>query len=200
MNTKEVKRNPQVDGYLKRAKNWRNEIEALREIILGCQLIEELKWGKPCYALEGSNVVIIMPLKESCALLFAKGALMKDPHGLLIQPTENTQAARQLRLTSLRQIGELATILKNYIQEATEIQKAGLEVTYKKISEFKVPEEFQTKLDESPELKRAFDALTPGRQRGYFLYFSAAKQSKTREARIEKCRQQILHGKGMNDE
>ena len=169
-------------------------------ILLDGPLSEELKWGKPCYTFQGSNVVIILPLKESCALLFAKGALLKDPAGILIRPTENTQAARQLRFADARQIAEREAVLKTYVQEAIEVQKAGLEVTYKKVSEFKFPEELQSKLDESLALKKAFNALTPGRQRGYLLYFSGAKQSKTREARVEKCRPQILSGKGLNDE
>lgn len=174
-------------------------MEKLRMILLHSPLTEELKWGKPCYTFQESNVVIIMPLKESCALLFAKGALLKDARGLLIRPTENTQAARQMRFTNLREIVALETVLKDYLREAIEVEKAGLEVSYKKISEFTVPEELQSKLDEIPAFKTAFDALTPGRQRGYFLHFSAPKQSKTRESRVEKCMPQILNGKGLND-
>ena len=191
--------NPKVDAYLSKAKKWRKEIEKLRRILLGCQLTEELKWGKPCYTFQTSNVVIILPLKEYCALLFCKGALLKDAHGILVKAGENTQAARQIRFTHLREIVERETILKTYIQQAIEVERAGLEVVYKKISEFKVPEELQRKLDEVPALKTAFTALTPGRQRGYLLYFSAAKQSKTRESRVEKCMPQILKGKGLND-
>ncbi len=199
MNTKEEKRNPEVDAYFGGAEKWREELARLRTILLGCPLTEELKWGKPCYTFRESNVVIILPLKESCALLFAKGALLKDAHGVLIQPTENTQAARQMRFTSVREIVETEPVLKAYLDEAIAVEKAGLEVRYKKISEFAVPEELQNKLDESPALKTAFEALTPGRQRGYLLHFSAPKQSITRGARVEKCRQRILDGKGLND-
>jgi uncharacterized protein YdeI (YjbR/CyaY-like superfamily) len=191
--------NPKVDAYLRNAKKWRKEMEALRKIFLGCQLTEELKWDKPCYMFGTSNVVIVLPLKKYCALLFCKGVLLKDAHGILVKAGENTQAARHIRLTHLQEIVEMETILKGYIQQAIEVEKAGLEVTYKKITEFKVPEELQKKLDEIPALKTAFKALTPGRQRGYFLYISTAKQSTTREARIEKCMPQILKGKGLND-
>jgi uncharacterized protein YdeI (YjbR/CyaY-like superfamily) len=191
--------NPKVDVYLSKAQKWRKEIEKLRRILLGCDLTEELKWGKPCYTFQTSNVVILLPLKEYCALLFCKGALLKDTHGILVKAGENTQAARQIRFTHLREIVEKETILKGYIHQAIEVEKAGLKVNYKKITEFKVPEELQKKLDEIPALKKAFAALTPGRQRGYFLYFSAAKQSTTRESRVEKCMPQILKGKGLND-
>jgi uncharacterized protein YdeI (YjbR/CyaY-like superfamily) len=191
--------NPKVDVYLSNAKKWRKEMEKLRRILLGCQLTEELKWGKPCYTFQTSNVVVILPLKEYVALLFCKGALLKDVHGILVKAGENTQAARHIRFTHLREIVEKETILKAYIQQAIEAEKAGLKVNYKKITEFKVPEELQKKLDEIPALKTAFKALTPGRQRGYLLYFSAAKQSKTRESRVEKCMPQILKGKGLND-
>ena len=199
MNTKEAKRNPKVDAYFGGAEKWREELAKLRTILLGRPLTEELKWGKPCYTFQESNVVIIMPLKESCALLFAKGALLKDAHGILIQPTENTQAARQMRFTSVREIVATEPVLKTYLDEAIAVEEAGLEVRYKKISEFAVPEELQNKLDASPALKTAFEALTPGRQRGYLLHFSAPKQSSTRGARVEKCRQRILDGKGLND-
>jgi uncharacterized protein YdeI (YjbR/CyaY-like superfamily) len=191
--------NPKVDLYIRKAKKWREELEKLRMIMLDCRLIEELKWGKPCYTFQKSNIVIILPLKEHCALLFCKGALLNDANGILIKPGENTQAARQIRFTNVREIVEMETILKAYIDEAMEVEKAGLEVNYKKITELILPEELQTKLEETPALKTAFAALTPGRQRGYILYFSAAKQSKTRELRIEKCRQRILNGKGLND-
>jgi uncharacterized protein YdeI (YjbR/CyaY-like superfamily) len=184
---------------LSKAKKWRKEMENLRRILLGCHLTEELKWAKPCYMFQSSNVVIMLPLKEYCALLFCKGALVKDAHGILVKAGENTQAARQIRFTHFREIVEREAILKGYILQAVEVEKAGLKVAYKKITEFKVPEELQKKLDEIPALKTAFKALTPGRQRGYFLYFSAAKQSTTREARVEKCIPQILKGKGMND-
>ena len=191
--------NPQVDAYLKNAKKWRKEMEKLRRILLGCGLTEELKWDKPCYTFQAGNIVVILPLKEYCALLFCKGALLKDAHGILIKPTENTQAARQIRFTHIREIGEREALLKDYVHQAMEVEKAGLDVVYKKTADFKIPEEFKKKLDEIPALKRAFDALTPGRQRGYLLYFSAPKQSKTRESRVEKCMRQILKGKGLQD-
>jgi len=191
--------NPKVDGFFRKAKKWQKEMQKLRTIALECPLTEELKWGKPCYTFQDRNVVIIHGFKEYCALLFPKGVLLKDPKGILIQQTENVQAARQLRFTSLREIFQMQSVLKDYIKEAVAVEKGGLEVTYKKTSEFKVPEEFQNKLNESPALKAAFNALTPGRQRGYLLYFTAPKQSKTREARIEKYRQHLLKGKGLND-
>jgi uncharacterized protein YdeI (YjbR/CyaY-like superfamily) len=192
-----MKMNPKVDGFLKKTKRWREEFEKLRMVCLGCGLTEELKWGKPCYTYQTSNLVLIHGFKGYCALLFFKGALLKDPSGILIQQTENVQAARQIRFTNVREIVEMERTLKAYIKEAKE--KAGLEVGYKKTSEFAIPEEFENRLVESPTLKKAFDALTAGRQRGYLLYFSAAKQSKTREARVEKCVQQILNGKGLNE-
>jgi uncharacterized protein YdeI (YjbR/CyaY-like superfamily) len=191
--------NPKVDGFLKKAKKWRGEFEKLRMVCLECGLTEELKWGKPSYTYQKSNIVLIHGFKDYCALLFFKGALLKDAKGILVQQTENVQAARQIRFTSVREIVGMKPILKPYIKEAIEVEKAGLEVNYKKTSEFVIPEEFQNKLDESSALKTAFDALTPGRQRGYILYFSAAKQSKTRESRVEKCLQHILNGKGLND-
>ena len=163
--------NPKVDVYLRKAKKWQTELEKLRMIILGCELTEELKWGKPSYTFQEGNVVIILPLKEYCTLLFCKGALLKDDHGILIKPGENTQAARQIRFTNVREIVEMETILKAYIHKAIEVEKAGLEVIYKKTSDFIIPEEFQTKLDEILALKTAFNALTPGRQRGYLRYF-----------------------------
>ena len=191
--------NPKVDQYLRRAKKWQKEMEKLRRISLGCGLTEELKWGKPCYTFQNSNIVLIHGFKEYCALLFFKGALLKDAKGILVQQTKNVQAARQIRFTNVREIDKIEPILKAYIKEAIEVEKAGLKVDYKKTADFAIPEEFQNKLDEIPALKTAFDALTPGRQRGYILYFSAPKQSKTRESRIEKCMQQILNGKGLND-
>src|SRR5205823_6917573 len=190
--------NPKVDQYLRRAKKWQKEMEKLRRISLGCGLTEESKWGKPCYTFQNSNIVLIHGFKEYCALLFMKGSLLKDAKGILVQQTENVQAARQIRFTNVREIVKIEPVLKAYIKEAIEVEKAGLEVGYKKTSEFVIPEEFQNRLDESPALKTAFGALTPGRQRGYILYFSAAKQSKTREARVETCVQQILDGKGLN--
>ena len=191
--------NARVDEFFKKAKEWRKEFDQLRKVCLDCGLTEELKWGKPCYTYQESNIVLIHGFKEYCALLFFKGALLKDPKGILIQQTENVQAARQIRFTNVQQIVEMQSVLKSYIKEAIEVEKAGLEVSYKKTSEFAIPQEFQNKLDDSPALKNAFNALTPGRQRGYVLYFSAAKQSKTREARVEKCLAQILEGKGLND-
>jgi len=190
--------NPKVDKYLSRAKTWQEEFEKLRMIILDCGLTEELKWGKPCYTFQKSNIVIIQGFKEFCALLFCKGALLNDPNGILKKPGENTQAARRIPFTSVREIVEMEPILKAYIYEAIEVEKAGLKVNFKKNPE-PIPEELQKKLDEIPSLKTAFAALTPGRQRGYILYFSGAKQSKTREARVEKCMPQILNGKGLND-
>ena len=174
-------------------------MEKLRKIVLGCELTEELKWGKPCYSFQGSNVVLIIGFKDYCALLYFKGALLKDANGILIKAGENTQAARQIRFTNVREIVKMAPILKAYTHEAIEVEKAGLKVNYIKPAELIFPEEFQNKLDENGALKSAFDALTPGRQRAYYLYFSAAKQSKTRKARVEKCMQQILNGKGLND-
>jgi len=193
------KMNPKADGFFSKAKKWREEFERLRMICLDCGLTEELKWGKPCYTFQESNIVLIHGFKGYCALLFFKGALLKDPTGILVQQTENVQAARQIRFTNVRAIVEMKPILESYIKESIEIEKAGLEVSYKKTSEFAIPEEFQNRLDESPALKKAFGALTPGRQRGYLLYFSGAKQPTTREARVEKCVDQILNGKGLNE-
>jgi uncharacterized protein YdeI (YjbR/CyaY-like superfamily) len=187
--------NPKVDEYLRRAKKWQEEFRKLRMIILGCGLTEELKWGKPCYTFRNSNVVIIQGFKEFCALLFCKGALLKDRHGVLKK--FGWQAARRIPFTNVREIVEMEPILKAYLYEAKE--KAGLKVNLKKNPE-PIPEELQNKLDEIPALKAAFAALTPGRQRGYILYFSAAKQSKTRESRIEKWMPQILNGEGLNDQ
>lgn len=191
--------NPKVDAYLSKAKKWQEELKKLRMIILDCQLTEELKWGKPCYTFQKSNIVLIQVFKEYCALLFFKGALLNDANGILIKPGENTQAGRQIRFTNVREIVEMETSLKAYIYEAIEVEKAGLKVHFKNTTEFIIPEEFRNKLDEIPALKTAFDALTPGRQRAYILYFSAPKQSKTRESRVEKWMQQILNGKGLND-
>jgi len=193
------RKNPKVDGFLSKAKKWKEEFEKLRAIVLDCELTEEFKWMHPCYTFEKKNIVLIHGFKEYCALLFHKGALLQDAHGILIQQTENVQAARQIRFTNVQEIIEMEPILKAYIFEAIEVEKAGLEVNFKKTSEFIIPEEFQNKLDEIPALKTAFDALTPGRQRAYIHYFSAPKQSKTRVSRVEKCMQQILNGKGLND-
>lgn len=191
--------NPKVDQYIHKAKKWQKEYEKLRSIILQTGLTEEFKWGHPCYTLENKNVVLIHGFKDYCALLFHKGALLEDPKGILIQQTKNVQAARQIRFASLAEIEELEDTIKEYIFEAIEVEKAGLEVKLKKTSEFKMPEEFQKKLDQNPTLKNAFNSLTPGRQRGYLLYFSGAKQAKTRESRIEKYTDKILNGKGLND-
>ena len=188
--------NPKVDGYLRRAKKWQEEMKKLRRISLDCGLTEELKWGKPCYTFQKSNIVIIQGFKEFCALLFCKGALLNDPNGILRK--FGWQAARRIPFSNVREIVEIEPTLKAYIREAIEAEKTGLKVTLEKNLE-PIPEELQNKLDEIPALKAAFDALTPGRQRGYILYFSAAQQSKTRESRVEKCMPQILNGKGLND-
>ena len=197
--TRSIK-NPKVDVFISKSKEWQKEFQKLRSIILDCQLTEELKWGVPCYTFQKSNIVLIHEFKEYCAILFIKGALLNDPNGILIQQTENVQAARQIRFTNVREIVEMEPILKAYIYEAIEVEKAGLKVNFKEKTELIFPEEFQKKLDEIPALKAAFHALTPGRQRAYNLYFSAPKQSKTREARVENCIQQILNGKGLNDQ
>lgn len=189
--------NPKVDAYLEREKAWHEEFKALRAIIRDSGLSEDFKWGHPCYALGKTNIVLMHGFKEYCALLFFKGALMKDPSGILVQQTENVQAARQIRFTSADEISRMANALKSYIQEAIDIEKAGLKVVFKK--EFAIPEELQVKLDERADLKTAFEALTPGRQRAYILHFAGAKQAKTREARVEKCIPQILEGKGLDD-
>ena len=191
--------NPKVDGFLRKAKKWREEFQKLRMVCLDCGLIEGLKWGKPCYTFQNSNIVLIHGFKDYCALLFFKGALLKDAKDILVQQTENVQAARQIRFTNVREILEMESILKVYIKEAIEVEKAGEKVSLKKTSQFKMPEEFKHKLDENSALKSAFAKLTPGRQRGYLLYFSAPKQSRTRESRIEKSMRQILNGKGLND-
>ena len=196
---KEERVNPKVDFFFSKAKKWQQEFEKLRMIILDCGLTEELKWGKPCYTFQKSNIVLMHGFKEYCALLFLKGALLKDDHGILIQQTENVQSARQIRFTNVREIIKIESILKSYIKEAIEVEKAGLKVNFKKTAKFIIPEEFQKQLDKNHYLKTAFDSLTPGRQRGYILYFSAPKQSKNRESRIEKYIQQILKGKGLND-
>jgi uncharacterized protein YdeI (YjbR/CyaY-like superfamily) len=192
--------NPKVDAFLSRAEKWRKEFEKLRTIVLDCGLREELKWGQPCYTNQKKNIVLIHGFKEYCAILFFKGALLKDARGILIQQTENVQAGRQIRFTNVREIGKLEPVLKTYIFEAIEVEKAGLKVNYKKTTDFKIPEEFQNKLNKIPALKAAFDRLTPGRQRAYIFYFSQPKQSKTRASRVEKYMQQILNGKGLNDQ
>ncbi|EST10892.1 YdeI/OmpD-associated family protein [Sporolactobacillus laevolacticus] len=191
--------NPKVDEFLSKTTKWQEEFKELRKIVLGCELTEDFKWMHPCYTFENKNIVLIHGFKEYCALLFHKGALLKDAHGLLIQQTENVQAARQIRFTNVQEIAEMEDTLKDYINEAIEVEKAGLKVNLKKSTEFAIPEEFQSKLDKIPTLKTAFEALTPGRQRAYLLYFSQAKQSKTRASRVEKYMQKILDGKGLND-
>jgi uncharacterized protein YdeI (YjbR/CyaY-like superfamily) len=190
--------NPRVDAFLKKAKSWREEMARLRSILLDCRLTEDLKWGKPCYAFQENNVVIIQPFKERCAVMFFKGALLKDTHGVLVKPGEHSQAARQMRFAGVREIAGKESILKEYVRQAIDVEKAGLVVNFKRNPE-PVPEELQNKLDEIPALKTAFKALTPGRQRAYILYFSGAKQSETRRSRIEKWLPQILKGKGLND-
>lgn len=193
--------NPKVDFYFSKATKWKNEFGKLRMIVLDCGLTEEFKWGHPCYMFEKRNIVLMHGFKEYCALLFFKGVLLKDARGILIQQTKNVQAARQIRFTDVREISKMEKILRAYIFEAIEVEEAGLKVPVKKTSEYSVPEEFQRKLSakDGRALKTAFEALTPGRQRAYILYFSAPKQSKTRELRIEKCIPHILKGKGLND-
>jgi len=191
--------NPKVDWYFEKNEKWQRELRQLREIALDCGLIEELKWGCPCYTNGQANIVLIHAFKEYCAYLFFKGALLQDKHGILIQQTENVQSARQVRFTSVKEITKLEKVLKAYVYEAIEVEKAGLKVKLKKTEAFHMPEEFQKKLNKSKTLKAAFEALTPGRQRAYLLYFAAAKQPKTRESRIEKYTQSILDGKGLND-
>ncbi len=191
--------NPRVDAYFSKLENWQEELEALRMIILDCGLTEELKWGVPCYSFQNTNIVIIGGLKDSCVLSFFKGNLLNDAEGILQKPGENTQTVRLIRFTSVKEIVRMERVLKAYIYEAIEVEEAGLKVKLKKNPE-PIPEEFQKKLDKKPALKAAFEALTPGRQRAYILYFSAPKQSKTREARVEKYIKQILDGKGFNEE
>lgn len=191
--------NPKVDGFIGKAQKWQAEFVQLRRILLGCQLTEELKWGVPCYTLEGRNIVLIHGFKEYCAILFFKGALLKDTQRILVRQTENVQASRQIRFTDVREILELEPVLKAYVEEAVAAEKSGLDVEFKKETEYAVPEELQAKFEEMPALKPAFEALTPGRQRAYLLHFSQPKQSKTRVSRVEKCVPRILDGKGLND-
>lgn len=193
------KMNHEVDWYFTKAKKWQEELEKLRLIVLDCGLTEELKWGVPCYTLQKNNIVLIHVFKEYCAILFFKGALIDDIKGILVQQTKNVQATRQIRFTNVSEIVEMETIIKAYIFQAIEVEKAGLKVNFKKTAELEFPEEFQQYLSEMPELKTAFDALTPGRRKGYILYFSAAKQSKTRVSRVEKSVERILAGKGLDD-
>lgn len=191
--------NPKVDQFLSKAKKWQDEMTLLREMVLECKLTEDFKWMHPCYTLDNANIVLIHGFKDYCALLFFKGVLMKDEKGILIQQTENVQDRRQLRFKSVAEIEKLESVIKDYINEAIAIEKAGLKVVMKTTAEFNMPEEFQTVLEEMPELNKAFYALTPGRQKAYLLYFSSAKQAKTREARIEKHLDKILDGKGLDD-
>jgi uncharacterized protein YdeI (YjbR/CyaY-like superfamily) len=191
--------NPKVDWYFAKAEKWQKELVHLRTLVLDCGLTEELKWGVPCYTFQQANVVLIHDFKEYCALLFHKGALLQDTNGMLIQQTENVQSARQIRFTNIGEIIALENVVKTYIYQAIEVEKAGLKVEFKKHTELVFPEEFQSKLDTLPDLKTAFEALTPGRQRAYNLHFSAPKQTQTRVARVEKCMQLILNGKGLTD-
>ena len=191
--------NPKVDPPPRKSKRWQEELRKLRTIVLDCELTEEVKWRHPCYLFQNRNIVLIHDFKDYCALLFFKGALLNDPRGVLVQQTKNVRAARQIRFTNVEQIAKLAPLVKSYIREAIEVEKAGLRVDFKKNSELTIPEEFQTKLAELPALKAAFAALTPGRQRAYAIYFSAAKQSKTRTSRVEKWTPRILKGKGLDD-
>jgi uncharacterized protein YdeI (YjbR/CyaY-like superfamily) len=191
---------PTVDGYIRKNKKWQEELQKLRSIILDCQLTEEVKWRVPCYTFQERNVVFLGALKESCVLSFVKGALLKDAKGILIQQTQNSQSVRVIRFTNVQEIVALEPLLKAYIHEAVAVEKSGLKVPLKKITERPIPQELQSKLDELPAVKTAFRALTPGRQRAYLLYFSAPKQSQTRQSRVEKCLPQILHGKGLDDQ
>lgn len=191
--------NPKVDEKLRKETRWRDELQRLRKIILECGLTEEFKWGKPCYTFQGTNLMITYSLKESCAIGFFNGALLKDPKGILIMPGPNSQAGRWIKFTSLAEIVKLEPAVKAYIRESVAAEKAGLKVQLKKITEFKRPEELQRRLDEDRALKKAFEGLTPGRQRGYLLHIGGAKQAKTREARVEKCVERILAGKGLNE-
>jgi len=191
--------NPKVDFFFDKDSKWQKEYSKLRTIILDCGLVEELKWGCPCYTFENRNIILIHGFKEYCAVLFFKGALLNDPEGILIQQTENVQSARQARFTNVKEVTKLERVLKTYIYEAIEVERAGLNVKLKKTKDFKIPEEFQTKLNKMPSLKKAFDKLTPGRQRAYIFHFSQPKQSKTRIARVEKYVKHILGGKGLED-
>jgi uncharacterized protein YdeI (YjbR/CyaY-like superfamily) len=193
-------KNPKVDAYFGQGRKWQEELEKLRAILLDSELTEDFKWGKPCYTFANSNVIILFEFKDCCAIGFFKGSLMRDKSKVLIQPGENSQAMRMIKFTDIRQVLDMEPILKAYIQEAIEVEKAGLEVQFAGNGQLKIPEEFQKKLEEAPALKTAFEALTPGRQRGYALYFSEPKQSKTRESRVEKNLQRIFEGKGLNDE
>lgn len=191
--------NPKVDDYLRKSEKWGEESRALRKIIRDCGLTEEFKWRQPCYTFENANVVIIQNFKDYCAVMFFKGALLKDPAGILVKPGKHTQAGRQIRYTTIQDVAELEATLKVYVYEAIEVERAGLKVELKTTEEFKIPEEFQTRLVQDPALENAFNALTPGRQRAYIYYFSSAKQSTTRQSRVDKCIPKILNGQGLND-
>jgi uncharacterized protein YdeI (YjbR/CyaY-like superfamily) len=195
----DMKTNPKIDAYFEEQKTWREEQLALRRIVLSCGLTEDQKWGQPCYTVENANVIIIHGFKEYCALLFFKGALMKDPDGILIKQSDNVQGARQIRFTDVGEIERMKDVLTAYVKEAVAVEQAGMKVKYRKTEDFPVPEEFQTRLDNDAALKSAFEALTPGRQRAYLLFFAGAKQAKTREARIDKSMPMIFEGKGLND-
>ncbi|QOT12024.1 YdeI/OmpD-associated family protein [Paenibacillus sp. JNUCC32] len=192
-------RNTKIDPYFNKLKKWKEEFGLLREIALDCGLTEDFKWMHPCYTIDGKNIVLIHGFKDYCALLFHKGALLKDPHGILIQQTENVQAARQIRFTNAQDIDEMQLLVRAYITEAIEVEKAGLQVNFKKNTDYTIPVELENKFEEMTNLKEAFEALTPGRQRAYILHFSAPKQAKTRESRVEKYITHILNGKGLND-
>jgi uncharacterized protein YdeI (YjbR/CyaY-like superfamily) len=194
------KRNPNVDAFIANAKTWRQELKQLRAILLDSELTEDFKWSQPCYTFQEKNVIVLGPMKDSCAFAFFKGALLKDPHGVLTRPGQHSQSTHWIKFTSVREITEMKSILKAYIREAIQIQNSGLKVKLKKTSDLKFPEEFQLMLDEFPDVKQAFEALTPGRQRAYIYHFSAPKQSKTREARIQKFMPHILKGKGLLDQ
>lgn len=191
--------NPKADWFFDKASKWQQEYALLRKLVLGCKLTEELKWGCPCYTSQQRNIVLIHGFKNYCALLFMQGALLKDAKGLLIQQTENVQSARQIRFTNIQEILKSKTTITTFIKDAIALDKAGLKVEMKKTAEYKIPEEFEVVLNDMPELKAAFQSLTPGRQRGYLLYFSAPKQVKTKEARIEKYLDKILNRKGLDD-
>lgn len=191
--------NPAVDFYFTKAKKWRVEMEALRQFFLDGPLAEELKWGVPCYTLGGKNIALIHAFKDYCAVLFVKGSLLKDPKGLLIQQTENVQAARQMRFTGVKEITAAKAALKTFLAEAIKIEEAGLKVPLKPVAAYAAPEEWTARIAKDSTLKKAFSALTPGRQKAYLLHFAGAKQAATREARIEKCRPGILAGKGFNE-
>jgi len=193
------KANPKVDAFIANAKRWQEELKKLRAILLDSELTEEFKWGGPCYTFQGKNVIVINGLKESCALAFFKGALLKDVHGVLTRPGQHTQSGRWFKFASVREIAEMRSVLKAYIREAIEVETSGLKLKLRKTSDLKFPDELQIMLDEFPDFKAAFDALTPGRQRAYIYHFSGAKQSKTRESRVQKCMPQILKGKGLLD-